>query len=348
MKLLVTGTAGFIGYHLTRRLAQENHQIICIDNINDYYDVDLKYGRLRALGLDRDVFDNKNTGGFAVSSIFPNFRFKKMDLCELDRMIEIFSSDSGASSKPFDVVVHLAAQAGVRYSLTNPSAYISGNVQGFLNVLEAAKLYPPKHLIYASSSSVYGLNTKIPFSEVDAVNQPVSLYAVTKRSNELMAHTYSHLYNIPTTGLRFFTVYGPWGRPDMAPFIFTKAILEGKPIDVFNNGDMKRDFTFIDDIIEGIIRVINMTTKESEPDVVPASIYNIGNGTPVHIMDFIHTLEYALGRKAVLNFAPMQPGDVCATWADCSVLEHDTGFRPYTSLTEGIKSFIEWYKIFYS
>jgi len=217
-----------------------------------------------------------------------------------------------------------------------------------MNMLEAARLHPPKHLVYASSSSVYGLNTKIPFSENDAVNQPASLYAATKRSNELMAHTYSHLHNIPTTGLRFFTVYGPWGRPDMSPFIFTKAILEGKPINVFNNGNMQRDFTFIDDIVEGIIRAMNRIPDGNGENTVPAIIYNIGNGGPVPLMDFIHTLENTLGRKAVIHYAPMQPGDVCATWADCSALERDTGFRPHTALSDGIRIFTEWYKKYYS
>jgi len=342
MKLLITGTAGFIGYHLTRRLAEENHSIVCIDSINDYYDVDLKYGRLRALGFERGTLEVADTGNLVVSPSFPCIRFAKMDLCDTKRILALFSEES------FDIVLHLAAQAGVRYSLTNPHAYISGNIQGFLNILEAARLYPPRHLVYASSSSVYGLNTKIPFSENDAVYQPASLYATTKRSNELMAHTYSHLYNIPTTGLRFFTVYGPWGRPDMSPFIFTKAILGGKPINVFNNGNMKRDFTFIDDIVEGIIRAMNTIPDGNGVDTTPAMIYNIGNGGPVPLMDFIRKLEDTLGRKAIIHYAPMQPGDVCATWADCSALERDTGFRPYTALSDGIRIFTEWYKKYYS
>jgi len=342
MKLLITGTAGFIGYHLTRRLVEENHSLVCIDNINDYYDVDLKYGRLKSLGFERHTLETTDTEGFAVSAIFPNVRFAKVDLCDMERILSLFSQES------FGIVLHLAAQAGVRYSLTNPNAYVSGNIQGFMNILEAAKLYPPQHLVYASSSSVYGSNAKIPFSESDAVNSPASLYATTKRSNELMAYTYSHLYNIPTTGLRFFTVYGPWGRPDMSPFIFTKAILEGKPINVFNNGNMKRDFTFIDDIVEGIIRVMNRIPDKNGVDAAPAAIYNIGNGGPVPLMDFIRTLEDTLGKKAIINYAPMQPGDVCATWADCSALERDTGFRPYTALSDGIRPFAEWYKNYYS
>jgi len=342
MKLLVTGTAGFIGYHLTKRLAAENYSVTCVDNINDYYDVDLKYGRLKALGFERDALKKADANDFAVSAMFSNVRFAKMDLCDMERMLALFSKES------FDMVLHLAAQAGVRYSLSNPNAYISSNIQGFLNMLEAARLYPPQHLVYASSSSVYGLNTKTPFLESDAVNLPASLYATTKRSNELMAHTYSHLYNIPTTGLRFFTVYGPWGRPDMSPFIFTKAILEGKPINVFNNGNMKRDFTFIDDIVEGIMRVMNRIPAGNGVDTAAATIYNIGNGGPVPLMDFIHTLENRLGRKAIINYAPMQPGDVCATWADCSALERDTGFRPHTVLSDGIRMFVDWYKNYYS
>jgi len=336
MKILITGTAGFIGYHLTKRLAQENHTIICIDNINGYYDVDLKYGRLAALGFSRDSIDTTND--FTVSSIFPYVRFLKTDLCNGERVTALFSKGS------FDFVLHLAAQAGVRYSLSNPNAYISGNVQGFLNILEAARLYQPKHLVYASSSSVYGLNSKIPFSENDAVNQPASLYAATKRSNELMAHTYSHLYGIPVTGLRFFTVYGPWGRPDMAPFIFTKSIIEGKPINVFNHGNMKRDFTFIDDIVEGIIRTMKLVPGGN----LPVAIYNIGNGGPVQLMDFIHTLENSLGKKAIINYTSMQAGDVIATWADCSALERDTGFRPCTALAAGIDKFVSWYKNYYN
>ena len=337
MKLLVTGTAGFIGCHLAKRLALGNHCITCVDNINDYYDVDLKYARLSSLGFERSVIDAAGWNKCIVSSVFPGLNFIKTDLCDTERTASIFREGA------FDVVVHLAAQAGVRYSLTNPHCYISANIQGFLNILEAARVYPPRHLVYASSSSVYGLNAKMPFSENDDVNKPASLYAATKRSNELMAHTYSHLYGIPATAMRFFTVYGPWGRPDMAPYIFTNAIVQGKPISVFNNGDMKRDFTFIDDIVEGIIRVMNLI-----PDgVVPSAIYNIGAGEPVEIMDFIHALENALGKKALIQYAPMQPGDVSATWADCSALRRDTGFSPQTALSDGIQKYVEWYKKFY-
>ena len=340
MKILVTGAAGFIGYHLSKRLAFENHSVVCIDNINDYYDVDLKYSRLAALGFEQKIIEAAGDG-FSVSSICPGIRFIKMDLCETERILRLFSNEA------FDIVLHLAAQAGVRYSLVNPHVYISANIQGFLNLLEAARQYPPRHIVYASSSSVYGLNTKIPFSETDSVGKPASLYAATKRSGELMAHTYSHLYRIPTTGLRFFTVYGPWGRPDMAPILFTKSILEGKPVNVFNNGNMKRDFTFIDDIIEGIIRVMNRIPGGEGEDTTPAVVYNIGNGGPVPLMDFIRTLENTLGKQALINYTPMQPGDVCATWADCTTLERDTGFRPHTALSDGIRKFTEWYKGYY-
>jgi UDP-glucuronate 4-epimerase len=334
MKLLVTGVAGFIACHLVKRLAEENHSIVCVDNINDYYDVELKYGRLASLGFERKAVDSSGVNNSVVSSVYPAIHFIKMDLCDAEHIAALFSTGN------FDIVLHLAAQAGVRYSLVNPHAYISGNIQGFFNILEAARRYPPKHFVYASSSSVYGLNTKTPFSENDMVNKPASLYAATKCSNELMAHAYSHLHNIPVTGLRFFTVYGPWGRPDMAPFIFTKSIIEGKPINVFNNGNMKRDFTFVDDIIEGIIRVMN---------TIPCGnvVYNIGNGGPVQLMDFIHILEDALGKKASIVFAPMQAGDVIETWADCSALERDTGFRPSTELSFGIGKFVEWYKEYY-
>ena len=335
MKILVTGAAGFIGYHLTKYLANEKHAVTCIDNINDYYDVDLKLGRLTDLGFVIDKPREKNADYSIISSVFPGIKFYKMDLCDKDRITKLFSDNN------FDIILHLAAQAGVRYSLENPDVYISANIQGFLNILEAARQYPPKHLVYASSSSVYGLNNKTPFSENDKVDQPASLYAATKRSGELIAHTYSHLFNIPLTGIRFFTVYGPWVRPDMAPFIFTKSIIEEKPISVFNFGNMKRDFTYVDDIVEGINRIMNMIPGNNK-------IYNIGNGEPISLMDFIHTLEDALGKKAILRYEPMQSGDVYMTWADCSALEHDTGFRPYTPLSDGICKFVEWYINFYA
>jgi len=341
LKLLITGAAGFIGYHLALRLAKEDQEIVCIDNINNYYDVDLKYARLAALGFKRGAIETAGADGRAVSSVFPNTSFRRIDLCDAERVTGLFSESA------FDTVLHLAAQAGVRYSISNPRAYVSGNIQGFLNLLEAARLYPPKHLVYASSSSVYGLNSKIPFSENDPVNLPASLYAATKRSGELMAYTYGHLYNIPSTGLRFFTVYGPWGRPDMAPFIFTDSIINEKPITVFNSGNMKRDFTFIDDIVEGVVRVINRNPNGNNNGITPAALYNIGNGAPVALMDFIRTLENALGKKALIRYAPMQPGDINSTWADCSALERETGFRPNTPLSEGIEKFAGWYKNYY-
>jgi UDP-glucuronate 4-epimerase len=342
--------AGFIGYHLTKRLVQQGHDIIGIDNINSYYDVELKYGRLAELGFHLSgSIQNTPPSELLKSPVYDTIRFGKFDITDTERIFSLFKNER------FDVVLHLAAQAGVRYSLTNPDAYISSNIQGFLTILEAAKRYPVKHLVYASSSSVYGLNTIQPFSETNAADHPASLYAASKRSNELMAHSYSHLYNIPTTALRFFTVYGPYGRPDMAPFLFTKAILESKPITVFNNGEMRRDFTYIDDIVEGIVRVMDRIPAgnpdwngiQSGTGPAPAKIYNIGNGAPVNLLDFIHTLEAELGVKAEMNFAPMQGGDVPVTWADCGALERDTGYRPCTTITEGIKQFVAWYKTFY-
>ena len=339
MKILITGAAGFIGYHLAKYLSRENHDIVCIDNINDYYDIDLKYSRLTSLGFERTVLNADNS--FTISTLYPFLRFGKIDLCDTKHITGLFSDCT------FDIVLHLAAQAGVRFSLTNPHEYIRSNIQGFLNILEAARLFPPKHLVYASSSSVYGLNVKTPFSENDPVNRPASLYAVSKRSNELMAYTYSNLYHLPVTGLRFFTVYGPWGRPDMAPFIFTKSIIEEKTIELYNNGNMKRDFTFIDDIIEGIVRIMNKPSAGNSEDSTLSAIYNIGNGKAVALMDFIHALEEALGKKALLRYTPMQKGEVYTTWADCSELEHYTGFRPQTELSTGIQQFISWYKEYY-
>jgi len=326
MNILITGAAGFIGYHLTKHLAVEGHTITALDNINDYYDVTLKCGRLAALGI-------KDACG--MSTMYKNVSFIKNDICDGDIIKKIFKHNH------FDIVVHLAAQAGVRYSLTNPDAYIASNVQGFLNVLEATRLYPVQRLIYASSSSVYGTNKKQPFSETDTCDTPESLYAVTKRTNELMAETYFKLYAIPVTGLRFFTVYGPWGRPDMAPFLFTKSILSGKPLAVFNNGNMSRDFTYIDDIIEGIVRIMFLKQKET------AKIYNIGNGIPVKLLDFIRILETELGRKAELTYLPMQKGDVPVTWADCTALKNDTGYAPRTPLAQGIRQFVDWYNNYY-
>jgi UDP-glucuronate 4-epimerase len=332
-KILVTGSAGFIGFHLSRRLIETGDEVVGLDNLNDYYDVNLKLSRLRQITMER------------------NFKPVRIDLADRDAVARLFSEEK------FDIVVNLAAQAGVRYSLVNPHAYVDSNVSGFLNVLEGCRHGKVKHLVFASSSSVYGANTKMPFSVHHNVDHPVSLYAATKKANELMAHTYSSLYNLPCTGLRFFTVYGPWGRPDMALFLFTKAIIEDKPIDVFNYGKMQRDFTYIDDITEGVVRVID---KIPEPDLrwdgkspdsatsyAPYKLYNIGNNNPVELMQFIETLEDCLGKKARKNMLPIQPGDVPATYADVDDLIRDVGFRPSTSIEEGIKRFVEWYKGYY-
>jgi UDP-glucuronate 4-epimerase len=334
MKVLVTGAAGFIGFHLSKRLLERGDEVAGLDNLNDYYDVSLKEARLRQLEAHE------------------RFGFHRLSLEDRAGVRGVFESGG------FDAVVNLAAQAGVRYSLTNPYAYIESNVSGFINILEGCRHFPVKHLVYASSSSVYGSNTKMPFSVHDNVDHPVSLYAATKKANELMAHTYSHLYRIPTTGLRFFTVYGPWGRPDMALFIFAKAILEDRPIDVFNHGRMRRDFTYIDDIVEGVVRVIdrpaepNPEWRGDAPDpgtsAAPYRLYNIGNNNPVELMDFIRVLEEKLGRKAKVNMLPIQPGDVPATCADVDDLMRDTGFRPSTTIDEGIGRFVEWYLASYA
>ncbi len=348
MKILVTGTAGFIGYHLVRRLAERGDQVFGIDNINDYYDVNLKLARLRETGILRDCTEYACS---AASDIYENYRFMRLNLEDREEMARLFNEEK------FDAVCHLAAQAGVRYSIENPYAYIDSNIVGFTNILEGCRNSGVKHLAFASSSSVYGLNETMPFRVTDNVDHPVSLYAASKKANELMAHTYSHLYGIPATGLRFFTVYGPWGRPDMAYFLFTKAILEGKTIDVYNNGEMSRDFTYIDDIVEGIVRVIdtpptgNDSWRGTEPDPssspAPYKIYNIGNDNPVKLMDFIGAIEVALGKEAKKNLLPIQPGDVPATWADVSALSEDMGYRPDTSITDGIQKFVEWYREFY-
>jgi UDP-glucuronate 4-epimerase len=334
MKLLITGIAGFIAYHLAKRLAQNEQDIVGIDNVNDYYGVDLKYGRLADLGFPSDISADKPL----ASKTYPNIRFVKMDLADTAALKTLFEAER------FDTVIHFAAQAGVRYSLKNPNAYIANNVQGFLNILESVRAYSVQHLVYASSSSVYGLNTIQPFSETQDCNCPTSLYAVSKKTNELMAHTYAHLYGIPSTGLRFFTVYGPWGRPDMAPMLFTESILANKPITVFNYGNMQRDFTYIDDIIESIVRILPL---QPQNEIVPAKIYNIGNGKPVALMDFIHTLERALNIEAKIEYAPMQPCDIPATWSDCSVLERDTDYRPDTDIRKGVSQFVAWYRSFY-
>ena len=333
MKILVTGAAGFIGMHASQRLLARGDEVVGLDNLNDYYDPTLKEARLARL------------------TPHPAFRFVKMDVADRAGMEQLFASEK------FDRVIHLAAQAGVRYSLQNPQAYIDSNVVGFMNVLEGCRYSKVQHLVYASSSSVYGGNTRMPFSERDSVDHPVSIYAATKKANELMAHTYSHLYGLPTTGLRFFTVYGPWGRPDMALFLFTKAILEGRPIDVFNHGRMKRDFTYVDDIVEGVIRTLDRT---AEPDAAfdsdrpdpgrskaPFRVFNIGNHDPVQLMDFVTAIEGTLGMSAQKNFMPLQDGDVPATYADTEALNAWTGFAPATSVQDGVARFVAWYRDYY-
>ncbi len=332
-KILVTGAAGFIGFHLSRRLLKEGDTVVGLDNLNDYYDVSLKQARLKLL--------QENEG----------FRFIRANLADRNELDSLFAKNG------FEIVVNLAAQAGVRYSLKNPYAYLDSNLTGFLNILEGCRHHPVKHLVFASSSSVYGGNTRMPFSTRDNVDHPLSLYAATKKSNELMAHAYASLYRIPCTGLRFFTVYGPWGRPDMALFLFTRAILENRPIDVFNHGKMKRDFTYIDDIVEGVIRVLDRIPEPDpawrgdSPDpsssFAPYRLYNIGNNRPVDLMEYITTLEDQLGRKAVRNLLPMQAGDVPATCADVDDLTADVGFRPATPITEGIRRFVAWYREYY-
>ncbi|MDT3683214.1 MAG: NAD-dependent epimerase [Truepera sp.] len=332
-RFLVTGTAGFIGYHLAERLLARGDSVVGVDNVNDYYDVSLKEARLARLARH------------------PGHRFEKLDLADRAALTRVFDE-----ARP-QVVVNLAAQAGVRYSLTNPHAYVDSNLVGFVNVLEACRHHDVEHLVYASSSSVYGANTKVPFSVHDNVDHPLSLYAASKKANELMAHTYSHLYRLPTTGLRFFTVYGPWGRPDMAMFLFTKAILEGRPIDVFNYGDMQRDFTYIDDIVEGVVHTAdhvataNPQWSGADPDPgtsnAPYRLYNIGNNQPVQLMELIALIEEELGVEAEKNFLPMQPGDVPATYADVDDLVADVGFKPETPLDVGVKRFVAWYREFY-
>ena len=332
-RILVTGAAGFIGFHLAQRLLARGDQVVGLDNLNNYYDVSLKEGRLNSL-------ENKE-----------NFTFLKLDLADRPAMAKLFADAS------FDVVVNLAAQAGVRYSLTNPHAYVDANLVGFMNILEGCRHQQVGHLVYDSSSSVYGANTAMPFSVHDNIDHPVSLYAASKKANELMAHTYSHLYGLPTTGLRFFTVYGPWGRPDMALFLFTRAILAGRPIDVFNHGKMRRDFTFIDDIVEGVVRVLDRPAKPNpdwsgeHPDPgtssAPYRVYNIGNNNPVELMTLIETLERALGRKAEKNLLPIQPGDVPATWADVDALSRAVGFKPETPIEVGVQRFVDWYRDYY-
>lgn len=333
-KILITGTAGFIGFHLAKRMLEDGWEVVGYDNINDYYDVNLKYARLQETGIHQEEIEY---GKLVRSHTHPNYRFVKANLEDRTLMEELFRKEQ------FDVVCNLAAQAGVRYSLENPHAYVESNLVGFMNILECCRHNNIKHLVYASSSSVYGNSEKVPFSEDDRVDYPVSLYAATKKANELMANTYSHLYQLPTTGLRFFTVYGPWGRPDMAPMLFAQAITEGKPIKVFNNGNMKRDFTYVDDIVEGVVRVItNIPSKEEEHPYY--RIFNIGCSNPVPLMDFIHTMEEAIGKKAVLEMYPMQKGDVPQTYADTTKLEGEIGYKPRVKLDDGLKEFVEWFK----
>ena len=336
MKVLVTGAAGFIGYYVTLQLLSRGDQVVGVDNLNDYYDVSLKQARLEQIAQHAQA---------------ANFKFIKLDLAEVEATANLFKQEK------FDRVVHLAAQAGVRYSLQNPNAYVQSNLVAFTNVLEGCRHHQVKHLVYASSSSVYGGNTKMPFSEKDTVDTPVSLYAATKKANELMAHTYSHLYGLPTTGLRFFTVYGPWGRPDMSPFLFADAILNNKPIKVFNHGDMMRDFTFIDDIVVSVNEALfktatpNMNFDAKHPDPAtshaPYRIFNIGNSQPIPLMQFIETIEEALGKKAIKKMLDMQAGDVKITSADTAELNQWVNFKPNTSIKEGVKQFVDWYKRYY-
>jgi UDP-glucuronate 4-epimerase len=345
-KILVTGAAGFIGSHLSKKLLDLGFEVVGIDSVNDYYDPNLKYDRLQRFGISKnDIALNQKATGDAL------FSFYQAKLEDKDSILAIFEMEK------FDYAVNLAAQAGVRYSLVNPHAYIDANITGFLNILEGCRHYGIEHLVYASSSSVYGMNTNMPFSVHQNVDHPLSLYAASKKANELMAHTYSHLYNIPTSGLRFFTVYGPWGRPDMALFMFTKNIIAGQPIDVYNEGNMLRDFTYVDDIVESISRLVakrpaaDPSFDTSKPDPsrssAPYRIYNIGNNSPVKLLDFIYEIEACLGKKAILNFMPLQPGDVPATYADVASLFEAIDFQPKTSIKTGIKNFVDWYTTYY-
>jgi len=347
-KVFITGSAGFIGFHFALALLKEGFDIISLDNINDYYEQDLKYARLNELGIQKDRLEEKKV---IESDKYNNFKFVKANLEDKETLFSIFNTYG------FDYVVNLAAQVGVRYSLINPYAYVNSNLAGFMNILECCRNNNIKHLVYASSSSVYGLNEQIPFSTHHNVDHPISLYAATKKVNELMAHTYSHLYNLPTTGLRFFTVYGPWGRPDMAPFKFTKNIINEEPIDIYNYGNMERDFTYIEDIVQGIKRVMlkipegNLSWNPKSPDAssskAPYKIYNIGNNSSVQLMDFIEIIERKTGKKAKKNFLPLQPGDVLKTYADIDDLIEDTGFKPSTGIETGMAKFIDWYVDYY-
>lgn len=348
MKYLVTGVAGFIGFHVAQKLIDRGDEVVGLDIINNYYDVNLKYSRLEFRGILKSEIEK---GKMVQSTTQKGYRFIQLELAEKEPLMALFEQEK------FDVVIHLAAQAGVRHSLTHPEVYIESNIMAFLNILEGCRFHPVKHLVYASSSSVYGANEKMPFSTSDSVDHPISLYAASKKANELMAHTYSHLFGVPTTGLRFFTVYGPWGRPDMALFLFTEAILKGEPIQVFNYGKMKRDFTFVDDIVEGVIKVADRPARPNpdfdpqNPDPgsskVPFKIYNIGNSEPVLLMDYIKAVEKGLGKKAKMELLPLQLGDVPASHADVTDLVRDTGYKPATPIEDGVRAFTDWYLDYY-
>jgi len=348
MKILVTGSAGFIGFHLTNQLISDGYEVVGLDSINDYYDVGLKYGRLFAAGVEKKSIEYNV---LIQSNTLPLYSFIQLNLEDKEKLEHLFVNQG------FDIVVNLAAQAGVRYSITNPSAYIESNIVGFANLLENCRHNNIKNFVYASSSSVYGLNKTIPFKTNHSVDHPISLYAATKKSNELMAHVYSHLYNLPTTGLRFFTVYGPWGRPDMAMFLFTKAIIERKPIEVFNNGEMERDFTYIDDIVDGIVKVIKSpavgntswtgVSPDSSSSKAPYKLYNIGNSTPVKLVAFIEAIENKLKVTAEKKMMPMQPGDVHKTYADVTPLKNELSYNPSTAIQSGVNNFIDWYLNYY-
>jgi UDP-glucuronate 4-epimerase len=346
-KILLTGAAGFIGFHVAKRLLERGDQVLGLDSLNDYYDVSLKYARLALCGVEQKDIQ----AGFITEGSNPDYRLIQLKLEDKAELDELFQKEK------FDAVINLAAQAGVRYSLVNPQAYVNSNIVGFVNILEACRHYNIGHLVYASSSSVYGLNEKLPFSTADNVDHPISLYAASKKSNELMAHTYSHLFGLPTTGLRFFTAYGPWGRPDMALFLFTQKILAGTPIDIYNEGQMLRDFTYIDDLADGVIRVLDQPppgqsnwdalTPDPASSAAPYRIFNIGNNEPVKLMDFVEAIEVELGKKAIKNLMPLQAGDVPATFADVSPLQQAVGYRPKTSVKEGIAAFVKWYREYY-
>jgi UDP-glucuronate 4-epimerase len=333
-KILITGAAGFIGFHTVKFFAEQGYNVVGMDNISDYYDVNLKYSRLAECGISTNSMGEKK---FIQSSKYPNYQFVKADLCDREFIEEIFEKEK------FEWVCNLAAQAGVRYSILNPYSYINSNIVGFLNIIEACRNHPVKHLVYASSSSVYGQNNKVPFNENDQVDAPVSLYAATKKADELMAHSYSSLFGIPTTGIRFFTVYGPWGRPDMAPYLFMNSIIQGNAIKVFNQGNLFRDFTYIDDITEGIGKIMSNPPTGK----IPYKIYNIGRGEPVYLIDFISAIENVTGEKAIMSMEDMQEGDVFQTFADTTSLENDLQYKPQVSIREGIDQFYKWFKLYY-